>query len=151
MDAQTCPECGARWDGVTCEEIFGDFLTHDFTDPGYGEVHALTVACYMVQHRRYSDEGLRWIARQLRAVLEEGLSNEGLRELARVEARRPEKPGESGRTWKVTRTPDDPPLPRVAWSMTIVDVFAHVRDAESYRAAIHDWAGVTLEEMQVWL
>ena len=88
---------------------------------------------------------------QLRAVLEEGLSNEGLRELARVEARRPEKPGESGRTWKVTRTPDDPPLPRVAWSMTIVDVFAHVRDAESYRAAIHDWAGVTLEEMQVWL
>lgn len=151
MDAQICPECGARWDGVTCEEIFGDFLVHDYTDPGYGEVHALTVACYMVQHRRYSDEGLRWIARQLRAVLEEGLSNEGLREFARVEARRPEKPGDSGRTWKVTRAPDAPPLPPVAWSMTIVDAFARVRDAESYRAAIRDWARVTLDEMRAWL
>lgn len=151
MQQQTCPDCGARWDGATCEEVFGDFLVHDYTDPGYGEVHALTVACYMVQHRRYSDEGLRWIARQLRAVLEEGLSNEELREIARVEARRPEKPGESGRTWKVTRTAAEPTLPPLAWSITIVDVFDCVRDAASYRAAIRDWARVTLEEMQPWL
>lgn len=151
MDAKTCPDCGARWAGVTCEEIFGDFLVHDYTDPGYGEVHALTVACYMVQHRRYSDEGLRWIARQLRAVLEDGLSNQELREIARADARRPEKPGESGRAWKVTRAPDAAPLPMIAWSMTIVDAYERTRDAESYRAAVRGWARVTLDEMQPWL
>lgn len=147
-----CPECGARWtQAETCEEIFGAFLVHDFTEPGYGEVHALTVAAFMVQHRRYSDEALRWIAEQIRKVLEDGLTNPGLRQIAMVDARRPQAPGARGRTWKVTRSPNAPALPEIAWSMTIVDVAARAKDAESYRAAVRAWAAVTLREMQPWL
>lgn len=142
MSASRCPQCGAAWDsGLTCQDIFDDFLVHDYTDPGYGAVHALTVACYMVQHGQYSDEGLRWIARQLRAILEEGMSADELREVATHDV-------QPGRTWKVNRGPDDPGLPPIRWSMTIVDVFARVRDADSYRAAIRAWARVTLDEMQ---
>lgn len=152
MSLESCQDCGARWgDAGNCEEIFGSFLVHDYTDPGYGEVHALTVAAYMVQHRRYSDEGLRWIAKQLNAVLYDGVSSAELREIARADARRPEKPGESGRTWKVTRPANAPALPLIAWSMTIVDVAALAHDAASYRAAVRGWAAVTLREMTPWL
>lgn len=152
MNAATCPDCGARWtDARTCEEIFGAFLVQDYTDPGYGEVHALTVATYMVQHRRYSDEALRWIAKQLHALLYTGISQIELREIARVDARRPDSPGASGRAWKVTRTANAPELPPIAWSMRITDVAALALDAASYRAAVRQWAAATLREMTPWL
>lgn len=152
MSQEICPDCGARWgDAGNCEEVFGSFLVQDYTDPGYGEVHALTVATYMVQHRRYSDEGLRWIAKQLNAVLYDGISNAELREIARVDARRAEKSGQSGRTWKISRPAGAPELPPIAWSMTIADVAALAHDAASYRAAVRGWAAVTLREMTPWL
>jgi hypothetical protein len=70
----TCSECGAvLQDESSCQEIFDSFLALEFEDPAYGEVHFLTVACFMIQHQRYSDEALAWIAQSLRAYLEEGV------------------------------------------------------------------------------
>ena len=43
-----CPECGAP-DNL-CQTRFDEFLVLEFTDAGYGAVHHLTVATFMVQH-----------------------------------------------------------------------------------------------------
>ena len=44
----SCPECGAA-DNL-CQSRFDEFLVLEFTDPGYGAVHHLTVTAYMLQH-----------------------------------------------------------------------------------------------------
>lgn len=44
----------SRW-----HEIFNACLAREYSDPGYGQVHLLTVACYMIQHGRYSDETMK--------------------------------------------------------------------------------------------
>lgn len=62
MNANTCPECGATWlEDSTCQSVFDEFLVLEYSDPAYGEVHFLTVVCFMIQHGRYSDEALVWI------------------------------------------------------------------------------------------
>jgi hypothetical protein len=137
-----CPDCGALLAEDTCRAIFDEFLVLEFSDPGYGEVHMLTVACFMIQHGLYSDEALVWIAQKLRATLEEGLPAEKIRRQAAREA------GPGARTWKVTRQPGARPLPKIAWSMTIVDVAAHYQDAIRYCTAVTRWARSTLQEMQ---
>jgi hypothetical protein len=59
MMPDTCPDCGATWDADrTCQSVFDEFLVLEFADAGYGAMHMLTVACYMIQHGRYSDAGL---------------------------------------------------------------------------------------------
>lgn len=143
---RTCPECGASLEkDASCQEIFESFLVLDYTDPGYGAVHLLTVACYMIQHRRYSDEGLAWIEEKLRSFLEAGVPTEAIRRQAVKEV------GQDRRAWKVTRPPDAPPLPEIAWSVTIADVAANARDAGSYREWVRKWARATLDEMGPWL
>ncbi len=141
--ADTCPECGAvLGESGSCQDIFDEFLVLEFTDPGYGEVHFLTVACFMIQHGRYSNEGLVWIDQTLRAYLEEGLTHAQLRRLAA-------KDTSSGtRTWKVTRAADAPPQPKIGWSMTIADVASRYQDAESYCELIKAWGRRTLQEME---
>src|SRR5512147_1373320 len=47
-DMTDCPECGAA--ETLCKERFDEFLVLEFTDAGYGAVHHLTVATYMLQH-----------------------------------------------------------------------------------------------------
>ena len=143
-----CPECGARQrDGKNCQTIFDEFLAWEFSDPAFGAVHMLTVACFMIQHRRYSNDGLAWIAQKLRETLEQGVSPAEIRRQVTREV------GQAQRGWKVTRQPGEPPLPRIAWSMTIADVDAGCRaasgapDPARYRDLIHQWARVTLSEM----
>ncbi len=140
--SSTCPKCGATLaEGRTCRSIFEEFLIFDFTDPGYGEVHMLTVACYMIQHGEYSQRGLGWIEENMRLHLE-GIPTQEIR-------RKVDRQVDQGqRDWKVTRQPDEPPQPRIAWSMTIADVQRGVQDAESYRRLIRQWARATLQEMQ---
>lgn len=138
-----CTSCGAaHQDDRTCQSVFEEFLALEFTDAGYGAVHFLTVACYMVQHGQYSDEGLGWISGRLRDHLEGGVPVERIRRQAAGEV------GQGQRGWKVTRRPGDPPQAKIAWSMTIMDVAAGTRDAASYRALVTKWARVTLREMQ---
>ena len=143
-----CPECGAAISAEkTCQDIFDAFLALEFTDPGFGEVHFLTVACFMIQHGRYSTEGLAWIQQQLRAHLEENVPVEHIRRKAGREA------NQANRTWKVTRQPGKPPLPKIAWSMTITDIESGcldetgLPDAVRYCALIREWAHATLKEM----
>jgi hypothetical protein len=144
--SETCPECGAVLpEGSTCQSIFDEFLALEFTDPAYGEVHFLTVACFMIQHGRYSDAALTWIGQKLRAYLEEGEPIGQIRQQAASEA------GPQVRTWKVMRQTGERPLPRIAWSVTIMDVANHFEEAASYREWVTRWARATLQEMKLLL
>ena len=110
----------------------------EFTDPRYGRVHFLTVVSYMVQHEGYSDKLYAWAQSALRSYLEEGRDTAFIRQVAA------EGPG----TAKGIRRPADaPPLPRVAWTMTIADVAAQMRDAETYCKLMEQWGRTVLKEM----
>jgi hypothetical protein len=140
--SKICPECGAVLsEEDTCQSIFESFLVLEFTDPGYGEVHFLTVACYMIQHGRYSDAGLVWIQGMLRAYLEGEMTNDQLRQLARKDT------DNRDRTWKVNRAANAAPLPKIDWTMTIADVAEHYADPQSYQQAVRDWGRATLKQM----
>lgn len=137
-----CNNCGARRDeSQTCQSIFDGFLAMEFSDPAYGRVHMLTVACFMIQHNRYSNAGLAWMTQQLRNTLERG---EPLAHIGRKAVRETQN---SRREWKVLRGVDESPLPRVAWSMTIADVARGQHDAESYCRLVEAWARCVMEEM----
>jgi hypothetical protein len=140
--ARTCPECGASWWEVnTCQSVFDSFLVLEFTDPAYGVVHFLTVACFMIQHGRYSDEALQWIQETLRAYFDENLTPTQLRQRA-VEGTRSDT-----RKWNIRRASDAPHPTRVMWSMTIMDVARQYHDAPSYCHLVQKWARLTLQEM----
>lgn len=140
--SERCAECGALLDaGSTCQATFEEFLALEYTNPAYGRVHFLTVACFMIQHRRYSDQALGGIYELLRAYFEEQLTDQQLRQ------RTASSIGHSSRTWKITRQAGDPPLPFVAWSMTISDVARHMQHPDEYCERITAWARVTLQEM----
>ena len=138
-----CAECGANLsEGVSCQSIYESFLVLEYTDYGYGEVHMLTVACFMIQHRRYSDEALIWIEQKLHDYFERGIPVDQIRRRAEIET------DQTRRAWKVIRQADAPPLPEIAWSMTIVDVAANYQDAQSYCELVERWARITLHEMK---
>jgi hypothetical protein len=141
-----CPECGAQWpEGQTCQSLFDEFLVWEFQDPEYGAVHFLTVAVFMTQHGRYTDEGQAWITQKLRENLVEGASVEWIRRAAQAST------SQGKRSWKVVREPGDPPAKRIPWEMTIVDVNrAHDAaglDAAAYRVAVTEWARTTLRQL----
>jgi len=102
----------------------------------------LTVACFMIQHRRYSDEALIWIEQKLHDYFERGFPVDQIRHRAEIET------DQARRAWKVIRQADAPPLPEIAWSMTIVDVAANYQDAQSYCELVERWARTTLHEMK---
>jgi hypothetical protein len=145
--AAVCPECGAVWlASQTCQALFDEFLTWEFQDAGYGAVHFLTVATFMTQHGRYSEAGQAWINQKLREHLDEGVGVEWIRESVKQSV------SQANRKWKVLREPGDPPAPRRAWDMTIVDVNRRHDeaglDAAAYRAAVTDWARATLRQLE---
>ncbi len=46
--SERCTECGAVLpEGSTCQTIFDEFLILEYTNPVYGQVHFLTVACFI--------------------------------------------------------------------------------------------------------
>lgn len=143
---EACPDCGARLGmSETCQSIFDALLALEFSDPAYGEVHFLTVTCFMIQHNRYSDQALAWIRPQLHAFLAEGVNPVEIRRRAAVEM------GNGQRDWNVVRSPQDRPLPMVPWQVTIVEVAEQVGDAASYRKAVRLWGESTLKQMDVLL
>jgi len=138
----TCPACGAVWeDGQDCQSQFEALLALEFADPAYGQVHFFTVACYLIQHGRYSPQAQAWVQQKLRGVLHEGLKIDRLR----VQAAAENRPGT--RLAAVLRTADDPPAPCVKWRVTLADVAAQAGSAESYCAAVRRWAEATLEQI----
>jgi hypothetical protein len=117
----------------------------EFTDPAFGAVHMLTVACFMIQHRCYSDEGLVWIAQKLRDTLERGVTPDEIRRQSGIET------GHGTRTWKVNRQPGERVLPKIQWSMTIADVASNYQNAATYCELVKEWANKTAREMKPWL
>lgn len=139
-----CNQCGGRFEGgKTCQDVFDEFLSLEFSNPDFGRVHFLTVACFMIQHDRYSDEGLSWIRSALQDYLELRLTPRQLREIA-AGAR-----GIIGRDWAIIRDPHTPPRRKVSWSITIADVALKLDNPENYRSAVMEWAQSTLREMDV--
>ncbi|GAB2571664.1 DUF5946 family protein [Gracilibacillus alcaliphilus] len=137
-----CADCGAfHTEGRTCQSIYHDFLALEFEDSAYGQVHFLTVACYMIQHNGYSGEALVWVESKLGTYLMYNLSGPEIRKLAAKDT------SSSIRNWEVNRQREAPPLPKVSWSMTIADVKQQMHDAESYCELIIEWGRRTWREM----
>jgi len=143
MLGNSCPECGAiLTDELTCESVFNKFLALEFTDVEYGAVHLLTVACYMIQHNQYSQEGLIWISQTLDDYLIKNIPVEKIRKQTSQAASR------EHRNWRIRAQKGKLHPVRIPWSMTIIDVASQYHDADSYRNLIKKWARTTLQEMQ---
>jgi hypothetical protein len=140
--SEHCAECGAVLsEGSTCQTIFEECLSLEYTNPAYGQVHFYTVACFMIQHGRYSDEALTGMQSLLRASLDEQLPAQQLRQRAAKAI------SDATRPWKVTRQVDVPPLPKVAWSLTIADVAQSMQNPEQYCEHVKQWASATVQQM----
>ncbi len=135
-----CPECGAP--DALCQSRFDEFLALEFSDPGgYGFVHNLTVAAYMVQHSsRLTREGWLFERSLLREFLIEGKSPA----LARQESREALDSGK--RQFKIKSTTGQPVIAKTDWKKTICDV--RDENAEVYCADVEMWARAALEEAE---
>jgi hypothetical protein len=137
-----CPECGAALpNGSTCQEIFDSFLALEFENPEYGAVHFFTVACFFIQHNRYSDEALQWMRGMLREALSAGWTGTQIERTAAASVQN------TNRRWKILRNPASAPAPKIDWSITIADVARQAGDAAEYRKWVKQWAETVLQEL----
>jgi len=134
-----CPECGAT-DNL-CRSRFDEFLVLEFTDAGYGAVHHLTVAAYMVQHSsKMTPEGWRYQRDLLREFLVEKKTPAMIRKQIKDTV-------DSGkRTFKFKSKTGVPVIEKTTWMKTILDVRAE--NAEVYCEDIIAWARSVLEDAQ---
>jgi len=134
-----CPECGAP-DNL-CQTRFDEFLVLEFTDPGYGAVHNLTVATYMLQHSsKMSKEGWLYERDLLREFIVEKKSPSLIRQQVKDSV-------DSGkRTFKFKSKDGVPVINKTTWMKTILDVRAE--NAEVYCEDINVWSKSVLEETE---
>jgi len=134
-----CPECGAA--DSLCQTRFDEFLVLEFTDPGYGIVHHLTVATYMLQHSsKLTREGWLYERGLLRDFIIEKKSPATIRKQIKDNV-------DSGkRTFKFKSKTGAPVINKTTWTKTILDV--RTENAEVYCADIHAWARVVLEDAE---
>jgi hypothetical protein len=134
-----CPECGAS-DNL-CQARFDEFLILEFTDAGYGAVHHLTVAAFMMQHSsKMTREG--WL-------FERGLLREFLVENkppAYIRKRNKDVVDSGKRAFKIKSKTGVPVINKATWTKTILDV--RVENAEAYYEDINAWAQSVLEESE---
>ena len=132
MDPARCVGCGASQEGEACQTRFDRALSLEFTDPGFGAVHLLTVTAYGLQHDRYTHAG--WLAARevLRAVVEDGVPADEVAQRYRA-AEGSVTRGEPFRDFRAVR-----------WTRTIADV--RTDDAATYRADVAAWARSVLED-----
>lgn len=134
-----CPECGAA-DNL-CQARFDEFLILEFTDPGYGIVHNLTVCTFMVQHSsRMSKEGWMYERDLLRDFIIEKKSPATIRKQIKDNV-------DSGKRTFTFKSKDGVPvINKSTWTKTILDVRAE--NAEIYCEDINAWAKAVLEDTQ---
>lgn len=134
-----CPECGAP-DNL-CQTRFDEFLVLEFTDAGYGAVHHLTVATYMVQHSsKMTREGWLFECELLREFLVEQKPPAYIRKQNRDVV-------DSGkRKFKIKSKTGLPVIDKTKWRKTILDVRSE--NAEVYCEDITAWARSVLEEAE---
>ena len=134
-----CPECGAP--DSLCQARFDEFLVLEFTDPGYGAVHNLTVATYMLQHSsKMTREG--WLYE--RDLLREFVVEKKSPSLIRQQVKDSVDSGKRKFTFK-SKT-GIPLIQKSTWKKTILDVRAE--NPEVYCEDINAWARSALEEAE---
>ena len=134
-----CPECGAPEN--LCQTRFDEFLVLEFTDAGYGAVHHLTVATFMVQHSsRMTREGWMYERELLREFLIENKPPQLIRKQIKDTV-------DSGkRTFKFKSKTGLPAINKSSWTKTILDIRAE--NAEVYGQDINAWATAVLEDAE---
>jgi hypothetical protein len=134
-----CPECGAP--DALCQARFDEFLVLEFTDLGYGAVHNLTVATYMVQHSsKMTREGWLYERDLLREFIVEKKSPSLIRQQIKDSV-------DSGkRKFRFKSKDGVPVIQKSTWKKTILDVRAE--NAEVYCEDIKAWATSVLEEAE---
>jgi Family of unknown function (DUF5946) len=134
-----CPECGAP--DQLCQTRFDEFLVLEFTDAGYGAVHHLTVATYMVQHSsKMTREGWLFERNLLREFLVEN------KPPAYIRKQNKDVVDSGKRTFKIKSKTGVPVIDKTAWRKTILDVRSE--NADAYREDITAWARSVLEEAE---
>ena len=137
-----CPECGAQnIADTTCETRYHECLVKEFSDSGYGAVHHLTVAAYLLQHSsKLSQEGWLETRRLLREFLIEKKSP--------AEIRRQNKNNVDGsrRHWKITSDDGIAKINKTEWMKTIMDV--RLTNADTYCADVTAWARAALQDSE---
>ena len=134
-----CPECGAP--DRLCQARFDEYLILEFTDPGYGAVHHLTVAAFMVQHSsRMTREG--WLFE--RDLLRQFLVENKPPALVRRQIKNTVDSGK--RKFKIKSKTGLPIINKSTWTKTILD--ARAENAETYCKDITAWARSVLEEAE---
>jgi len=134
-----CPECGAP--GNLCQRRFDELLVLEFTDPGYGAVHNLTVATYMLQHSsKLTREGWLYERGLLRDFIIEKKSPATIRKQIK------DKVDSGKRTFKFKSRDGVPVIDKSTWQKTILDV--RTENAEVYCEDINAWARSVLDEAE---
>jgi hypothetical protein len=134
-----CPECGAT--DSLCRERFDEFLALEFSDMGYGAVHNLTVATFMLQHSsKLTREGWLYERDLLREFIVEKKSPALIRQQVK------DSVGSGKRTFKFKSKDGKPVIDKSTWTKTILDVRAE--NAEVYCEDVAAWARSALEEAE---
>lgn len=134
-----CPECGAADD--LCKSRFDEFLALEFSDMGYGAVHNLTVATYMVQHSsKLTREG--WLFE--RNLLKEFLIDN--KPPAFIRKQNKDIVDSGKRKFKIKSRDGLPVINKSTWTKTILDV--RTESAEVYCADVTAWARSVLDEAE---
>jgi hypothetical protein len=134
-----CPECGAP--DSLCQTRFDEFLVLEFTDAGYGAVHHLTVAAYMLQHSsKLTREG--WLHE--RDLLREFLIEN--KPPAFIRKQNKDLVDSGKRKFKIKSRDDLPVINKTTWTKTILDV--RMENAEDYCEDVTAWARSVLEDVE---
>lgn len=130
-----CPECGA----ADCQARFDEFLALEFSEAGYGAVHHLTVAAYMLQHSsRLTREG--WL--EMHSLLREFLVENKPPSFIRKQNK--DKVDSGKREFKIKSKTGERIISKSTWTKTICDVRAE--NAEVYCADVTQWARAALKD-----
>jgi len=135
----TCSECGAAWTKEdNCTERFHRFMALEMTDPGYGVVHHLTVAAYMLQHpSKLSLRGWREERDLLKQFLLEGVTPKMVRARRRDYDR-------GRRDWSLKKGPRLELPQGFSWTSSIMSVDEST--SEQYRQDVQRWANSVVED-----
>jgi hypothetical protein len=135
----TCLDCGAP--DNTCETRFQEFLIKEFEEAGYGAVHHLTVATYMLQHSsKLTSEGCFPLREVLREFLVEN------KPPAFIRKRNKDLVDSGKRKFKIKSKDGLPVIKKNTWTKTILDI--RIENAEVYCEDVTMWARAVLDEAE---
>jgi hypothetical protein len=135
-----CLDCGAPENA--CETRFHEFLIKEFEDAGYGAVHHLTVATYMLQHSSKLTRD-SWLHE--RELLREFLIEN--KPPAFIRKQNKDLVDSGKRKFKIKSRDGLPVINKTTWTNTILDV--RTENAEVYCEEVTAWARSTLEEAEM--